>query len=63
MQANFKKVKLLVLDVDGVLTEGSIVYDNKDREQKIFNVHDGLGVFLLSKMGIDTVLVLSLIHI
>jgi len=55
--ANFKKVKLLVLDVDGVLTEGSIIYDNKDREWKIFNVYDGLGIFLLSKMGIDTVLV------
>jgi 3-deoxy-D-manno-octulosonate 8-phosphate phosphatase (KDO 8-P phosphatase) len=52
----FKKVKLLILDVDGVLTKGEIIYDDKDRELKIFNVKDGLGIFLLGKMGIKTIL-------
>lgn len=52
----FKKVKLLVLDVDGVLTKGEIIYDDKGRELKIFNVRDGLGVFLLNIVGIKTVL-------
>ncbi len=51
-----KKVKLLILDVDGVLTEGSIIYDDKGRELKVFNVKDGLGIFLLTKMGLDVVI-------
>jgi len=51
-----KKVRLLILDVDGVLTRGEIVYDDKGRELKIFNVKDGLGVFLLNQVGIKTVL-------
>lgn len=52
----FKNVKLLILDVDGVLTRGEIIYDDKGRELKIFNVKDGLGIFLLGKAGIKTVL-------
>jgi 3-deoxy-D-manno-octulosonate 8-phosphate phosphatase (KDO 8-P phosphatase) len=51
----FKNIKLLILDVDGVLTKGEIIYDDKGRELKIFNVKDGLGIFLLSKVGIKTV--------
>jgi len=51
----FSKVKLLILDVDGVLTKGEIIYDSQGRELKIFNVKDGLGVFLLSKIGIKTI--------
>ncbi|MFA5336942.1 MAG: HAD hydrolase family protein [Candidatus Omnitrophota bacterium] len=51
----FKKVKLLVLDVDGVLTKGEIIYDDRGRELKIFNVKDGLGIFLLRKAGIKTI--------
>ncbi len=52
-----KKIKLLILDVDGVLTDGSIVYDNFGDELKFFNVHDGLGVSLLRKVGIRTVII------
>jgi 3-deoxy-D-manno-octulosonate 8-phosphate phosphatase (KDO 8-P phosphatase) len=52
----FKRVKLLVLDVDGVLTKGEIIYDNEGRELKIFNVKDGLGIYLLGRLGIKTVL-------
>jgi len=51
-----KKVKLLILDVDGVLTKGEIIYDDQGRELKIFNVKDGLGIFLLGKLGIKTIL-------
>jgi 3-deoxy-D-manno-octulosonate 8-phosphate phosphatase (KDO 8-P phosphatase) len=50
-----KKVKLLVLDVDGVLTKGEIIYDDKGRELKIFNVKDGLGIYLLRRVGIKTI--------
>jgi 3-deoxy-D-manno-octulosonate 8-phosphate phosphatase (KDO 8-P phosphatase) len=51
-----KKIKLLMLDVDGVLTDGRIIYDNLGRDLKFFDVHDGLGVYLLWLMGIKTVL-------
>lgn len=52
----FEKIRLLVLDVDGVLTKGEIIYDDKGNEQKIFNVRDGLGVLLLNITGIKTIL-------
>jgi 3-deoxy-D-manno-octulosonate 8-phosphate phosphatase (KDO 8-P phosphatase) len=51
------RIKLLLLDVDGVLTDGRIIYDSKGRDSKFFDVHDGLGVYLLSKAGIKTVLI------
>ena len=37
-------VRLLVLDVDGVLTDGSIIYDDAGRELKSFFVRDGLAI-------------------
>ncbi len=46
-----------MLDVDGVLTDGRIVYDSAGHDMKFFDVHDGLGVYLLRLMGIKTVLV------
>ena len=52
-----KKIKLLVLDVDGVLTDGRIIYDSKGRDSKFFDVHDGLGVYVLNRLGIKTILV------
>lgn len=52
-----KNVKLLLLDVDGVLTDGRIIYDSKGQDLKLFDVHDGLGVFLLKKAGIPTILI------
>jgi len=52
-----KKIKFLLLDVDGVLTDGRIIYDSKGRDSKFFDVHDGLGVYLLKKAGIKTILI------
>jgi 3-deoxy-D-manno-octulosonate 8-phosphate phosphatase (KDO 8-P phosphatase) len=52
-----KKIKLLLLDVDGVLTDGHIVYDSQGKDYKFFDVHDGLGVYLLKKAGIPTILI------
>jgi len=52
-----KKVKVLLLDVDGVLTDGRIIYDSQGRDIKLFHVHDGLGVHLLKKAGIPTILI------
>jgi len=51
------RVKLLLLDVDGVLTDGRIIYDSKGRDSKFFDVHDGLGVYLLYRAGIPTILI------
>ncbi len=52
-----KKVKLLMLDVDGVLTNGSIIYDDFGDELKHFNVYDGFGLVLLNRAGIPAVIV------
>lgn len=52
-----KKIKLLLLDVDGVLTDGRIVYDSCGHDMKFFDVHDGMGVYLLKKAGIPTILI------
>jgi len=57
LQERAQKVKLLILDVDGVLTDGRIIYDSKGRDSKFFDVHDGLGVYLLNRMGIKTILI------
>lgn len=57
LKARFKKIKLLLLDVDGVLTDGRIIYDSKGRDSKFFDVHDGLGVYVLHKFGILTILI------
>ncbi len=47
-----KNIKLLILDVDGVLTDGSIIIDSKGNEIKNFNVRDGHGIKLLIKKGV-----------
>ncbi|MBU3911049.1 MAG: HAD-IIIA family hydrolase [Candidatus Omnitrophica bacterium] len=57
MEERAKKIKLLILDVDGVLTEGHIIYDNFGDELKCFNVQDGLGMFLLNNAGIRSVII------
>ena len=48
-----KKIKLLLLDVDGVLTDGRIIIDDRGVETKQFNVRDGQGISLLLRSGVD----------
>lgn len=50
--AQMKHVRLVLLDVDGVLTAGEIIYDDAGRQIKIFNVKDGIGIRLLKEAGI-----------
>jgi 3-deoxy-D-manno-octulosonate 8-phosphate phosphatase (KDO 8-P phosphatase) len=57
LKVRFRKIKLLLLDVDGVLTDGRIIYDSAGRDSKFFDVHDGLGVYVLQKFGINTVII------
>ncbi len=45
------QIELLCLDVDGVLTDGSIMIDNHGNETKRFNTRDGLGIRLWTKLG------------
>ncbi len=47
-----QKIRLLLLDVDGILTDGRIFYGEKGREMKCFHVHDGQGIRWLLKEGI-----------
>ena len=53
----FRKVKFLLLDVDGVLTDGRIIYDSNGYDSKFYDVHDGLGVYLLGMIGLKTILI------
>lgn len=52
----FKRVRLLLLDVDGVLTDGRIIFSSRD-ELKFFDVQDGLGIVLLRRAGIDSIII------
>jgi len=47
-----RKIKLLLLDVDGVLTDGRIFLDNHGNELKAFHVRDGHGIKLAQRAGI-----------
>lgn len=47
-----QKIKLLLLDVDGVLTNGRLYYGNSGEELKAFDIQDGLGIKLLQSAGI-----------
>ncbi len=48
-----KKIKFLILDVDGVLTQGGIILDNENNELKIFDVRDGHGLVMIKKVGLN----------
>ncbi len=48
-----KKIKMLILDVDGVMTDGRIIMDSDGREMKNFYVRDGHGLVMLQRHGIQ----------
>ena len=49
-------IKLLVLDVDGTLTDGGLYYSAEGLALKRFNVRDGLGLVAIQKLGVEVVL-------
>jgi len=53
MQEKLKDIRLLLLDVDGVMTDGRIIYDGNGLETKFFNVKDGHGIKMLQRYGIE----------
>lgn len=52
-----KVIKLLILDVDGVMSDGRIVFTDNGEETKFFNVHDGLGIQLLLENNIQVAVI------
>ena len=51
------KIKLAVFDVDGVMTDGSMIYDENGIQYKTFNAKDGQGIAMLVKSGIKTAII------
>lgn len=54
-----KKIKLLLTDVDGVMTDAGMYYSETGDELKKFNAHDGMGMRIISEMGIKTGIITS----
>jgi len=52
-----KKIKLLAFDVDGVMTDGSVTYDENGVEYKTFNVKDGHGLVRMRQSGFVTAII------
>lgn len=50
-------IKLLILDVDGVLTDGKLFFDDQGREYKSFHARDGHGIKLLRRTGVEVAVI------
>ncbi len=51
IEQRIQSIQMILCDVDGVLTDGSIVFDNQGIESKTFHVRDGLGIRLWQNAG------------
>lgn len=56
LKEKLKKIKVLILDVDGVMTDGRIIIDDKGHEIKQFDVRDGHGLKIIQRYGIKVIL-------
>jgi 3-deoxy-D-manno-octulosonate 8-phosphate phosphatase (KDO 8-P phosphatase) len=52
-----RRVRLLILDVDGVLTDGGLQFDNRGEEYKTFNSLDGHGIRMMQDCGIEVAVI------
>ncbi|MGM0411487.1 MAG: KdsC family phosphatase [Bacillota bacterium] len=52
-----QKIKLFITDVDGVMTDGSLILGNNGEEFKSFNSQDGMGLKLLQRSGVKTAII------
>ena len=57
LETRLKKIKLVITDVDGVLTDGGMYYTKEGDIMKRFHARDGMGVTLLKNIGIPTIIV------
>jgi 3-deoxy-D-manno-octulosonate 8-phosphate phosphatase (KDO 8-P phosphatase) len=55
--ARAAKIRLVIFDVDGVLTDGRLFFDAGGQEYKSFHVRDGLGLKLLRRTGVETAVI------
>lgn len=55
-------IRLLILDVDGVLTDGGLYYDHQGNVVKRFHVQDGLGIKLAQAAGLEVAVITGLDH-
>ena len=51
LEERCRRIELMLSDVDGVLTDGRVVFDNQGIETKRFHIHDGMGIRLWQKAG------------
>ena len=58
-QHNARTIRLLICDVDGVLTNGQLHFTEQGETLKTFHVHDGLGLKLLREFGIEVAIITS----
>lgn len=54
MKEKLLKIRMLLMDVDGVLTGGEIIYSSSGEELKKFNIQDGMGITLARMAGLKT---------
>lgn len=57
VRARAAAIRLAVFDVDGVLTDGRVVFGDDGFEQKAFHIHDGLGMRLLQESGVQVAII------
>ncbi len=53
------RIKLVILDVDGVMTDGSIIIHDDGSETRIFDIKDGLGTVALQMLGVEVAIITS----
>ncbi len=54
MKERLEKIRILLMDVDGVLSDGRIIIDSNGVETKFFNVKDGHGIKMIQRAGLET---------
>ena len=57
LRSRAQKIKLAAFDIDGVMTDGSMIYDENGLQYKTFNAKDGQGIAMLVKLGIKTAVI------
>lgn len=57
LQQRAAAIRMLVLDVDGVLTDGRLYFDHAGNEMKAFNSRDGMGLKALQQSGIEVAII------
>ncbi len=56
-ESRAKKISLLILDVDGVLTDGQLLFSDQGEAMKVFNTQDGLGISAANQAGLKTAII------